>query len=85
MLPEFKYTSEDDLDGMMVTGNLDSYTGGGYVFNLKGPNKDLRFYLLSNLFTWCIAKMNFNCRAKLKTLQNQKWVNNHTRAVLLGK
>ena len=46
LLPEFKYTSEDTLDGMMVTGQLDSYSGGGYVFNLKGANKDLRFDLM---------------------------------------
>ena len=31
---------------MMVTGQLDSYSGGGYVFNLKGANKDLRFDLM---------------------------------------
>ena len=41
-LPEFKYTSAEALDGTVVRGDLDKYLGGGYVFRLKGANKDLR-------------------------------------------
>ena len=41
-LPEFKYTSSAALDGAVIRGDLDSYGGGGYVFNIKGKNSDLR-------------------------------------------
>ena len=63
-LPEFKYSTAEELDGTMIKAKLDSYLGGGYVFRLKGANKDLR--------------------AKLIKLQNQRWINNQTRAVILG-
>ena len=64
-LAEFKYTTSEALDGAVITGNLDSYHGGGYVFNVKGKNSDLR--------------------SKLLTLHNQRWINNQTRAVILGE
>ena len=64
-LKEFKYTTSEALDGAVITGNLDSYQGGGYVFNIKGKNSDLR--------------------SKLLTLHTQRWVNNQTRAVILGE
>ncbi len=41
-LPEFKYTSAEALDGTLIRGDLDQYNGGGYVFRIKGANKDLR-------------------------------------------
>lgn len=63
-LSEFKYSTAEELDGTVIKAKLDSYLGGGYVFRLKGANKDLR--------------------AKLITLQNQRWINNQTRAVILG-
>ena len=42
-LPEFKYTSAEALDGTLIRGDLDQYNGGGYVFRIKGANKDLRW------------------------------------------
>ena len=41
-LPEFKFTSAEDLDGTLIKAELDQYNGGGYVFRIKGANKDLR-------------------------------------------
>ena len=41
-LPEFKFTSAEALDGTLIRGDLDQYNGGGYVFRIKGANKDLR-------------------------------------------
>ena len=42
-LPEFKFTSAEDLDGTLIKAELDQYNGGGYVFRIKGANKDLRW------------------------------------------
>ena len=63
LLPEFKYSTAESLDGVPLKADLDSYLGGGYVFNIKGANKDIR--------------------RKLEELQQQHWINNQTRAVLL--
>ena len=63
MLPEFKYKTAEELDGLPITADIDSYLGGGYVFNIKGPNKDIR--------------------KKLREIQQQHWINNQTRAVIL--
>ena len=41
-LPEFKYTTAEALDGTLINAELDKYNGGGYVFRIKGANKDLR-------------------------------------------
>ena len=62
-LEEFKYNTAESLDGLPITADIDSYLGGGYVFKVKGPSKDVR--------------------SKLIQIQQQHWINNQTRAVVL--
>ena len=63
IMPEFKYKTAEELDGFLVSADLDMYSGGGYIANIKGPNKDIKKNLLK--------------------LQQQRWINNQTRAVMM--
>ena len=63
LMPEFKYSTAEELDGLVISAGMDYYGGGGYVIKIKGPNKGIG----ENLFK----------------LQQQKWINNQTRAVIL--
>ena len=63
LMEEFKYSTAESLDGVLIRADLDSYLGGGYVFRIKGKNNEIR--------------------ERLRKLQQQHWVNNQTRAVIL--
>jgi hypothetical protein len=62
VMPEFKYKTAEELDGFLISADLDSYSGGGYIVNIKGQSKDIRKNLVK--------------------LQQQRWINNQTRAVI---
>ena len=44
--PEFKYTTAEELQGLPYTAKVDAYTGGGYVYRLNAPAKQIREDLL---------------------------------------
>ena len=39
LMREFKYKSSEELDGFYISADLDMYSGGGYLVNIKGSNK----------------------------------------------
>ena len=45
-MPEFRYSSAEKLDGLVISAGLDYYGGGGYVINIKGANKGIRANLI---------------------------------------
>ncbi|XP_023332927.1 uncharacterized protein LOC111704811 [Eurytemora carolleeae] len=60
---EFRYKTDVEMQGWPISAWRDTYSGGGYVVNLKGTNAALS--------------------DRLQYLQEQHWINNQTRAVLL--
>lgn len=34
-MSEFRYSTADQLDGLVLNADLDSYGGGGYIFRVK--------------------------------------------------
>lgn len=58
-----RYKSAEDLHAFPSEGRLGSYSGGGYVLELKGPTSTIL--------------------QRLQYIQQQKWIDERTRAVML--